>query len=257
MEPFHLSPNPSMRWRTLWFPWIGLALPMVLLLKLLAVVVGSPQGEGSGVLLSTLAFTIHDHGPMALLGVLVAAMALQAHAGSLSGKAMAATGRLTWQLTGVLAVLLSVLFVGSTILGEVELRQSLSQQQVAMEQEAMRLQEELEQIRSAAFLDALAEPGRLENTRAGLPDLPPDADATATAAALEQMVLQDLNDLQQQAQQSPFSPGTRDVWGARLFRQVPEVVLAVGAAVVAAVAWAGLAGPDNKKTTTKDHQPTE
>ena len=234
-----------MRWRTLWFPWIGLALTTVLLLKLLAVVVGSPQGEGPGVLLSTLAFTVHDHGPMALLGLLVAAMALQVDAGSLSGKATATARRLTWQLTAVLALLLAVLFLGSTILGEVELRQLLTQQQAAVEQEAVQLRQELAQIRSAPFLDALAEPGRLEEVRAGLPDLAPDADAAETVAALERMVLRDLNELQQ-LQESRVPTGTREVWGARLFRQLPETVMAVGAAVVAGVALAGLTDAENK-----------
>ncbi len=246
MEPLRLSPNSNMRWRTLWFPWIGLALTTVLLQKLLAVVVSSPQGEGSGVLLSTLAFTVHDHGPMALLGLLVAAMALQANVGSLPGKAMAAAQRLTWQLTAALAVLLAVLFLGSTILGEVKLQQTFAQQQAAMEQEAVQLQEELERIQSPAFLDALAEPGRLEDLQVGLPGLAPDADAEETVAALEQIVLQNLNELQQ-VQESRAQEETREVWGARLFRQLPETVLAVGAVVVAGVALSGLAGVENKK----------
>lgn len=242
MEPLRLSPNSNMRWRTLWFPWIGLALTTVLLQKLLAVVVSSPQGEGSGVLLSTLAFTVHDHGPMALLGLLVAAMALQANVGSLPGKAMAAAQRLTWQLIAALAVL----FLGSAILGEVELQQTFAQQQAAMEQEAVQLQEELERIQSPAFLDALAKPGRLEDLRVGLPGLAPDADAEETVAALEQIVLQNLNELRQ-AQESRAQEETREVWGARLFRQLPETVLAVGAVVVAGVALSGLAGVENKK----------
>lgn len=245
-----------MRWRTLWFPWIGLALTTVLLQKLLAVVVGSPQGEGSGVLLSTLAFTVHDHGPMALLGLLVAAMALQANAGSLPGKAMATAQRLTWQLTAALAVLLAVLFLGSTILGEVELQQSFAQQQAAMEQEAVQLQGELERIQSPAFLDALAEPGRLEDLQAGLADLAPDAAAEETVAALEQIALRDLNKLQQ-VEESRAQAETREIWGARLFRQLPETVLAVGAVVVAGVALSGLAGAENKKTLTKDNQPKD
>ena len=244
-----------MRWRTLWFPWIGLALTTVLLQKLLAVVVGSPQGEGSGVLLSTLAFTVHDHGPMALLGLLVAAMALQANAGSLPGKAMATAQRLTWQLTAALAVL-AVLFLGSTILGEVELQQSFAQQQAAMEQEAVQLQGELERIQSPAFLDALAEPGRLEDLQAGLADLAPDAAAEETVAALEQIALRDLNKLQQ-VEESRAQAETREIWGARLFRQLPETVLAVGAVVVAGVALSGLAGAENKKTLTKDNQPKD
>ena len=246
-----------MRWRTLWFPWIGLALTTVLLLKVLAVLVGSPQGGEPGVLLSTLAFTVHDHGPMALLGLLLAAMALQASAGSLSGKAMATAQRLTWQLTAVLAVLLAVLFLGSTILGEVELRQAFAQQQVAMEQEVVQLRDELERIESAAFLDALAKPGRLEELRSGLPDLPPDADAEETVAALKQVVLQDLNELQQ-VQESRSRAETREGWGARLFRQLPEAVLAVGAAVIAGVALAGLTGAGNKKSPAEDDdQPTD
>ena len=243
-----------MRWRTLWFPWIGLALTTVLLLKLLAVLVGSPQGGEAGVLLSTLAFTVHDHGPMALLGLLVAAMALQANAGSLPGKATAMAQRLTWQLTAVLAVLLAILFLGSTILGEVELRQAFAQQQVAMEQEAVQLRDELEQIQSAAFLDALAEPGRLEELQAGLPELPPDADAEETVAALKQVVLRDLNELQQ-VQENHSQAGMREGWGARLFRQLPEAVLAVGAAIIAGVALASVA---NKKPPAKDdNQPTD
>lgn len=244
-----------MRWRALWFPWIGLALTTVLLLKLLAVLVGSPQGGEPGVLQSTLAFTVHDHGPMALLGLLIAAMALQANAKSLPGKAMAMAQRLTWQLTAVLAILLAILFLGSTILVEVELRHAFAQQQVAMEQEAVQLQDELEQIQSAAFLDALAEPGRLEELRAGLPDLPPDADAEETVAALEQIVLRDLNQLQQvQESHSKAGAGTREGWGARLFRQLPEAVLAMGAAIIAGVA---LAGAENKKLPAKDDQPTD
>lgn len=250
-----------MRWRTLWFPWIGLALTTVLLLKLLAVLVGSPQGEGPEVILSTLAFTVHDHGPMALLGLLVAVMALQGNAGSLSGKGMAAAQRLTWKLTTGLAVLLALLFLGSTVLGEMELQQSMAQQQVAIEQEAVQLQEELEQLRSAAFLDELAEPERLESLRASLPDLAPDADAAEAVAALEQEVLGDLNALQQ-VQESRAQAERRDVIGARLFRQLPEMVLAVGAAAIAGVASAGLAATENavtqnKETLAKDHQPTD
>ncbi|SAY38662.1 hypothetical protein [Candidatus Synechococcus spongiarum] len=245
-----------MRWRTLWFPWIGLALTTVLLLKLLAIVVGSPQGEDSGMLLSTLAFTVHDHGPMALLGLLVAAMGLQANTGSLPSKAMTTAQRLTWQLTAALAVLLAALFLGSTILGEVELQQSFAQQQAAIEQEVVQLQEELERIQSPTFLDALAEPGRLEDLQAGLPDLAPDADAEEAVAALEQVVLQDLNELQH-VQESHAQQETREVWGARLFSQLPETVLGVGAAVVAGVALSGLAGAENKKTPTKDNQSTD
>ena len=257
MEQLYFSPDSTMRWRTLWFPWIGLALTTVLLLKLLAVVVGSPQGEGSGVLLSTLAFTVHDHGPMALLGLLVAAMALQINTESLPpGKAMATAQRLTWQLTAVLAVLLAVLFLGSTVLGEVELQQSFAQQQAAMEQEAVQLQEELDRVQSPAFLDVLAEAEFLENVQAGLPDLAPDADAEKTVAALEQVVRRDLNELQQ-VQKSRAQAQTREIWGARLFRQLPETVLAVGAAVVAGVALSGLAGAENKKNLTKDNQPTD
>ena len=115
-----------------------------------------------------------------------------------------------------------------------------------MEQEAVQLQEELERIQSPAFLDALAEPGRLEDLQAGLPDLAPDADAEETVAALEQIVLQDLNELQQ-AEESRAQAETREIWGARLFRQLPETVLAVGAVVVAGVALSGLADAENKK----------
>ncbi|KKZ12359.1 MAG: hypothetical protein TE42_04740 [Candidatus Synechococcus spongiarum SP3] len=248
--------NSSMRWRTLWLPWIGLALTTVLLLKLLAVWVGSPQEGESGVLLGTLAFTVHDHGPMALVGLLLAAMALQANAGALSARAMATAQRLTWQLTAVLAILLAILFLGSTILGEVELQQAFAQQQAAMEQEAVQLRDELEQIQSAAFLDELAEPERLEELRSGLPDLPPDAGADEAVAALKQMVLSDLDDLQQ-VRENHSRAGMREVWGARLFRQLPEAVLAVGAAIIAGVALAGLAGAENKNPLAKDDRPTD
>ena len=141
---------------------------------------------------------------------------------------------------------MAVLFLGSAILGEVELQQTFAQQQAAMEQEAVQLQEELERIQSPAFLDALAKPGRLEDLRVGLPGLAPDADAEETVAALEQIVLQNLNELRQ-AQESRAQEETREVWGARLFRQLPETVLAVGAVVVAGVALSGLAGVENKK----------
>ena len=243
--------NARMGWRTLCFPWIGLALPTVLLLKLLAVWVGSPRGGEPGVLLGSLAFTVHDHGPMALLGLLVAAVALQAHGGSLPGKAMAQ--RLTWQLTVVLAILLATLFLGSTILVEMELRQDFAQRQIAIQQEVVQLQGELEQIRSAAFLEELADPGRLEELRAGLPGVSPDAAAEETVAALKRMVLRELNQLQQ-AQENHSTAGVREIWGARLFRQLPEVVLALGAVLIAGVAWVR-AG--NKKPPAKDSQPTD
>lgn len=240
----------TMGWRVLLLPWVGLALTTVLLLKLLAVLVGSTQTGETGALRNTLAFIIQDHGPMALLGLLIAAMAmaLQANARPLSGKAMAQ--RLTGQLTGVLAILLAALFLSSAVLLEVELRQDSVQQQVDMEQEAVQLRDELEEIQSSAFLDALAvEPGRLEELRAGLPDLSPDADAEETVAALEQIVLQDLNQLQQ-ARENHSTARAREGWGARLFSQVPDVVLAVGAAMIAGAA---LAGAENKKTPAKDN----
>ncbi|MCY4360239.1 hypothetical protein [Candidatus Synechococcus spongiarum] len=241
-----------MRWRTLLFPWIGLALTTVLLLKLLAVVVGTRGGE-PGALRGALAFTVHDHGPMALVGLLIAAMALQANAGSLPGKALAMARRLTWRLTTVLAVLLAVLFLGSAILVEMELRQDFARQQVGMEQEAVQLREELERIQSSGFLDELAEPGRLEELRAGFPSLPPDADAEETVTALEQIVLQDLNQLQQ-VQESHSTAGVREGWGTRLFSQLPDAALAVAAAIVAGVA---LAGVENGKSPSKDHQPED
>ena len=49
------------------------------------------------------------------------------------------------------------------------------------------------------------------------------------------------------AQESRAQEETREVRGARLFRQLPETVLAVGAVVVAGVALSGLAGVENKK----------
>ena len=85
---------------------------------------------------------------------------------------------------------------------------------------------------------------------------PPEA-----VAALEQEVLGDLNALQQ-VQESRAQAERRDVIGARLFRQLPEMVLAVGAAAIAGVALAGLAATENavtqnKETLAKDHQPTD
>ena len=241
-----------MRWRALLLPWIGLALTTVLLLKLLAVLVGSTQGGEAGALRVTLALTVHDHGPMALLGLLIAALALQANAGPLPGKAMAQ--RL---ITGALAILLAILFLGSAILLEVELRQDFGHQQVAMEQEAVQLRDELEEIQSSAFLDALAdEPGRLEELRSGLPGLPPDADAEQTVAALQQIVLQDLNQLQQ-VQERHSTAEAREAWGARLFHQLPDGALAVGAAIIAGILLAGAENAEDKATPAKDEQPTD
>lgn len=246
-----------MRWRALLLPWIGLALTTVLLLKLLAVLVGSTQGGEPGALRGALAFTVHDHGPMALLGLLLAALALQANAGPVPGKAMAMMAqRRTGQLAGVLAILLAILFLGSAVLVEVELRQDFARQQVAMEQEASHLRGELAEIRSSAFLDALTEPGRLEELRAGLPGLSPDADAEETVAALERIVLQDLNQLQR-AQERHSTAGAREAWGTRLFSQLPDVGLAVGAAVLAGVVLAGNENAENKETPAKDDQPTD
>ncbi|MYG46607.1 MAG: hypothetical protein F4026_04120 [Synechococcus sp. SB0669_bin_8] len=230
-----------------------MALPMVLLLKLLAVLVGNVQTgvAVTGALRSALAFTVHDHGPMALLGLLIAAMAIQANARSMTGQAMAQ--RL---ITGALAILLAILLLGSAILLEVELRQDFAQQQAAMEQEAVQLRDKLTEIQSSAFLDALAEPGRLEELRSGFPDLPPDADAEETVAALRQVVLQDLNQLQQ-AQENHSTQGAWESWGARWFHQLPDGVLAVGAAVIAGVVLAGAENAENKATPAKDHQPTD
>ena len=249
MQEIGETSSSRMRWRTLFFPWVGLALTTVLVLKLLAVLVGSPQGGEPGVLLSSLAFTVHGHGPIALVGLLIATMSLQ----SLPGKSMAVAERLTWRLTAILAILLTAVFLGSAILVETELRQDFAQQQMAFEQEVVQLEEELEQVQSATFLDSLAEPGSLEELRAGLPGLSPDAAAEETVAALKQVLLQDLNQLQE-AQESHATAWARESWGARLFRQLPEVVLAAGAASIAGMT---LTGPENKRTLAKDDQLTD
>ena len=230
-----------------------MALTTVLLLKLLGVVVGSPPGGELGDLGGALAFTVHDHGPMALLGLMVAVVALQSTAGSLPGKTMAVAQRLTRQLTGVLAILLATLFLSSAILVEMELRREFAQQQVDLEQEAGQLRDELERIQSPAFLHDLAEPGRLEALRAGFPSLSPDAAPEEAVAALEKVVLQDLNQLQQ-VQESQSAAGAREGWGTRFFSQLPDVVLAAVAAVVAAVA---LTGAESKTSPAEDQRPTD
>ncbi len=240
-EPGETSCSP-MPWTILLLPWLGLALVLVLVLKLLAVLVGSPQ-VGPQVLLSTLAFTIHDHGPMTLLGLLMSTMALQMGVSSLPGRAMAWRQRLTRPLTAGCAILLAVLLLGSTIIAEVELQQDRAQQQTAAAQEIVRLQEQLEEIRSAPFLDQLANPGRLEELRASLPGMAsPEADAQDVVAILEQLVLRDLNQLQE-SQQNPSAEQLRESWGARLFRQLPEVVMAAAAAIMAGVVVAGHGKP--------------
>ncbi len=111
------------------------------------------------------------------------------------------------------------------------------------------LQEQWEQVQSAPFLDELAEPGRLEGPRAGLPDLPPEATPGEIVAALQQIVLRDLKQVQQ-AQENHSTPGTRPGWGARLFRQLPAAVLVVGAAIIAGVALAGAGNKTLRPKTT-------
>ena len=237
---------------SLFFPWIGLALATVLVLKLMAVVVGSHQGEEPVALGAALAFTVHDYGPMALVGLLVAAMALQVNDRSLPDKVVTMARRLTGQLTAVLAILLAVFFLGSAVLMELELQQEFARHQADMAQEVVQLQEELEHIQSSAFLEKLAEPGRLEELRAGFPDLPPDAAAEETVAALQRILLQDLDQLQQ-VQESHSTAGGWEGWGTRLFSQLPDVVLAVAAIVIAGLALASTA---KKKLPAKEHQPT-
>ncbi|MYF36474.1 MAG: hypothetical protein F4226_06735 [Synechococcus sp. SB0678_bin_12] len=61
----------------------------------------------------------------------------------------------------------------------------------------------------------------------------------------------------QWAQERHSTAGAREAWGTRLFSQLPDVVLAVGAAVVAVGVLAGDENAENKETPAKDDQPTD
>ncbi len=114
------------------------------------------------------------------------------------------------------------------------------------------LQEQWEQVQSAPFLDEVAESGRLEGPRAGLPGLPPEATPGEIVAALQQIVLRDLKQVQQAQENHSIPPhqGRGQVWGARLFRQLPAAVLVVGAAIIAGVALAGAGNKTLRPKTT-------
>lgn len=207
------------------FPcWLGLGFVLALMAQLLGVVVGTDQGEG--ILWQNLALTVQTNAPIALVGLLVAVLGQRAATGRQRMPPMARSPG-AW-LNAAMAVLLAGLLVTSAVVFESQLRADLIEQQQAMSEHVESLEQELEQVQSPAFRAQLQDPEFLASVRAGMPStvrLPANAGAGEVAAALQELINSDLQDVRSEASGSASMTARRQ-WGARFFEEAPVLVFA-------------------------------